>query len=41
MLLDLGHMLRGEDILEVWEYVRNPKLESIDVPTTEEIIQKP
>jgi hypothetical protein len=32
MLLDLGHMLMGEHIREVWVQVRNPKLESIWCP---------
>jgi hypothetical protein len=29
MLLDLGHMTRGEHIWEVWGWVENPKHESI------------
>jgi hypothetical protein len=29
MLLDLGHMLRGENIWEEWGQVGNPKLESV------------
>jgi 23S rRNA maturation-related 3'-5' exoribonuclease YhaM len=29
MLLDLGHMLRGEHIQEEWGKVENPKLESV------------
>jgi hypothetical protein len=39
MWLDLGHMLRGEHTWEVWGKVGNPKLESADVPTAEELIQ--
>jgi hypothetical protein len=33
-------MTRGEHVQEVWGKVRNPKHESIDVPTPEELIQK-
>jgi hypothetical protein len=29
MLLDMGHMTRGEHIWEEWEWVRNSKLESV------------
>jgi hypothetical protein len=29
ILLEMGHMLRGEHILEVKEKVGNPKLESV------------
>jgi hypothetical protein len=29
MLLNLGHMLRGQHIREEWGYVGNPKLESV------------
>jgi hypothetical protein len=32
MSLDLGHMIKGEHIWEVWWYVRNSKLESIWCP---------
>jgi hypothetical protein len=43
MLLDLGHMTRGEHIWEVCGYVENPKqnMKVSDVPTAEELIQKP
>jgi hypothetical protein len=29
MLLDLGHMTRGEHICEIWGYVEDPKHESV------------
>jgi hypothetical protein len=29
MLLDVGHLLRGEHIWEEWGWVGNPKLESV------------
>jgi hypothetical protein len=32
MLLDLGHMIRGEHTLEVWGQVRNQKHDSIWCP---------
>jgi hypothetical protein len=32
MWLDLGHMIKGEHIWEVWGYVRNPKFENIWCP---------
>jgi hypothetical protein len=38
MLLDLGHTLRGEHNGGMG-IGRNPKLESVDVPTAEELIQ--
>jgi hypothetical protein len=34
-------MTKGEHIQEIWEYVENLKHESFDVPTPEELIQKP
>jgi hypothetical protein len=34
-------MLRGKHIQEVWRWVGNPKQEVFDVPTAEELIQKP
>jgi hypothetical protein len=48
--LDLGQIqkflgpeshAKGEHIREVWGLVGNPKDESADVSTTEELIQKP
>jgi hypothetical protein len=32
MLLELGHMTRGDDIQEVWGFVGNPKHESVSCP---------
>jgi hypothetical protein len=32
MLLDVGHLLRGEHIWEEWGWVGNPKLESVWCP---------
>jgi hypothetical protein len=29
MLLDLGHMIRGDHIREEWVRIGNPKLESV------------
>jgi hypothetical protein len=41
MLLDLGHMTRGEHIRELWDRQETQNLKVFDVPTPEELIQKP
>jgi hypothetical protein len=39
ILLDLGHTLRGEHILEEYEKLGTQNLKVFDVPTAEEPIQ--
>jgi hypothetical protein len=34
-------MTRGEHIWEIWEYVETQNMKGFDVPTPEELIQKP
>jgi hypothetical protein len=41
MLLDLGHMTRREHIREVRGYIETQNMKVFDVPTAEELIQKP
>jgi hypothetical protein len=33
-------MIRGEHSPQIWKYVRNPKHESFDAPTIEELIEE-